>query len=357
MSQLSLILAIGVLLLLSALFSMGEAAFLAVNKVRLRHLMQRGSAAARQAHQLLTHLDRMITTILVANNAINVVISVLGTLVCVRVFGPERGPVWAGVILTVVLLIVGEITPKIFAAAHADRVALLLAWPLHILVRGLRPLTLLFTRLSYFIIRVLGGKNLPRSVLVTEEEIKVMIEMGRESGALSEHELRMLHRIFEFDERPVRDIMVPRDKIVAVEITQPPESALDAAVEGHSRVVIYRESLDQIEGILYAKDLLALWRHGGLFVVADLVRPAYVVLPSKGVGELLRDFQRQKVQIAIVQERGRTIGLVTLEDVLEEIVGELDEEVAPRRRRPGPWTRFLPRPGTPPSPPAQPTSA
>ncbi len=343
MVVLPLLVMMGVLLAMTAVFSAGEAAFLAVNKVRLRHMMQRGSARAKHVYQLLTHLDLLITTILVGNNVVNVTLSVLATVLCSQLFGPEHGPLIAALLITVVLLMFGEITPKIFAAAHADRVALLLALPLDWLIRLLRPLTWLFSKASYGIIRLLGG-NLPRSALVTEEEIKVMIEMGREAGAVTESELRMLHRIFAFEDAVVKDIMVPRDKIAGIEISSKPEEVLDAVIEGHSRIPVYRRALDHIEGIVYAQDLLAVWRHGGLFLVQDLVRPAHFVYEHKRVGELLRDFQRLKIQIAIVQDvKGRTVGLVTLEDLLEEIVGELDEE-APGRRRKTPEKR-LPQKG------------
>jgi CBS domain containing-hemolysin-like protein len=142
----------------------------------------------------------------------------------------------------------------------------------------------------------------------------------------------MLHRIFEFDDTVVRDVMIPRDQIAGVEISQPSEAVLDVIIEeGHSRIPVYRGSLDHIEGIVYARDLLAVWRHGGLFVLPDLIRPAHRVPETQRVAELLADFQRLKVQIAIVHnDRQTTSGLVTLEDLLEEIVGEIHEEVPDR---------------------------
>lgn len=324
-----LLIAVAVLLALAALSSMTEAAYLAVNKVRLRHLMQRGTPSAKIVYQLLTKLDQLITAILVSNNVFTVALSVLSTMLCVSLLGFQRGPVVATVVVTLVLLVVGEITPKLFAAAHADRVALILARPLQVFLRVMRPLVWLFTASSHVIMRVLGERRLARSPLMTEEELKVMIEMGREAGVVAEHELRMLHRIFEFDDTVVRDVMIPREQITGLEITQPPEAALDLLVEeGHSRIPVYRESLDRIEGVIYARDLLAVVRHGGLFVLPDLMRPAYFIPETKRVAELLTDFQRLQIQIAIVRgPQERTMGLVTLEDLLEEIVGEIHEEI------------------------------
>jgi len=331
------LLSLAVLLGISAFFSIAEASFLAVNKVRLRHLMQRGSPSAKLVYELLTKLDRLIATILVSNNLVNVAISVMGTIVLLQVFTGRQGPLVATLIITLLLLIVAEITPKLFAASHATRLALIVAWPLRWVIGLMRPFVWLLTGLSHSLIRLFGGHRLPRSPLVTEEELKVMIEMGREAGVLAEQELRMLHRIFEFSDSVVNEIMVPRDQIAAVNLEAKAEDALDILIEeGHSRIPVYRGSLDQVVGVIYARDLLAVTRHGGLFVLSDLIRPIDRVAGTKRIAELLSEFQRDKTQIAIVQDdKGTTVGLVTIEDLLEEIVGEITEE-APRRGAPPP---------------------
>lgn len=326
----SLMVALVTLLGLSAFFSMSEAAFLAINKVRLRHLMQRGTASAKLVYHLLTKLDHLIATLVVSNTLVSVAIAAVGTMLCVSLLGLRHGPIVSIVVVTLILLVFAEITPKLFAARHADRTALTLARPLQGLIACMRPLVWLFTGVSQGLLRVLGEKRLPRSPLMTEEELKVMIEMSREAGVVAEHELRMLQRIFEFDDTLVKDVMIPREGITGVDITQPPETALDVLIEeGHSRILVYRGSFDQIEGIIYARDLLAVWRHGGLFVLSDLVRPAYIVPETKRVAELLSEFQRLKIQIAIVQSpQHTTLGLVTLEDLLEEIVGDIPQEIS-----------------------------
>ena len=321
------------LLSLSAFFSMSEAAFLAVNKVRLRHLMQRGSPAAKLVYQLLTRLDRLISTVLVGNNLVNVILTVLGTMACVSAFGLDRGPIIASIAITVLLLVIGEITPKLFAAAHADRTALTLAWPLRWVIALMHPFVWLFSGVSRLLIRLLGGQRLPRSPLVTEEELKVMIEMGREAGVLAESELRMLHRIFEFSDSVVREVMVPREEIAAIDLSAKPEQLLDVLIEeGHSRIPVYEGSLDRVVGVIYARDLLALVRHGRLFVLPDLIRPVAFVPETMRVAELLSQFQQQNAQIAIAQNAQQaTVGLVTVEDLLEEIVGEIQEEMPPKQ--------------------------
>ncbi len=322
-----------VLLLLSALFSASEVAMLAINKVRLRHLMEQGNRSAQITFRLLTHLDQVIGTLLVANNLVNVTITAIASWVFVTWFGSERGLAISTGVVTTILLVVCEVTPKMFAAAHAESVAFLMARPLRVLMVVLHPIAVFFTWTARVLLRLLRVPVQRRSPLVTEEEIKVMIQMGREAGVLAEDELRLLHRIFEFSDSKVREVMVPRRQIAGVDLNAKPNDVLDVLIEeGHARIPIYRGSLDDVVGVIYARDILAMVRHGGLFVLADLIRPITRVKETKRLAELLSEFQREKQQIAIVQDaKGGTIGLVTMEDLLEEIVGEIHEETPARR--------------------------
>ena len=322
-----------ILLGLSASFSACEAAMLSINKVRLRHLIEQGHRSAMLTFRLLTHLDRVIGTLLIANNLVNVAISAIGSWICITRFGAERGLAIATAVITIVLLLIGEVTPKMFAATHAEAVAFAVVRPLQALMTLLYPLASCFTGAARWLLRCLRIPTKRRSPLVTEEEIKVMIQMGREAGVLAEEELRMLHRIFEFSDSLVREVMVPRDRIAGVDLNAKPDDAIDVLIEeGHSRIPVYQGSLDHIVGVIYARDLVAMVRHGGLFVLSDFIRPIAVVPPTKRVAELLGEFQREHTQIAIVQDaKGATIGLVTMEDVLEEIVGEIHEE-RPKKR-------------------------
>ena len=328
MTPLLILSILSALLLLSAVFSGSEAALLAINKIRLRHLTQQGDKRARVAYSLITRLDRLIATILVCNNLVNVLASVLGTILCVRWFGPEWGVAAATVGMTTLLLVVGEITPKVFAATHAERVALLIAIPMARLIQFTAPVVRVFTTISHGIIRLAGGQRLRRSPLITEEELRLMIEVGKEEGVLGDDERKMLHRIFEFGDTLVQEVMISRERIVGVEQSATIEELLDRFIEeGHARLPVYRGDLDHIEGIIYARDLLHLLRHQQLVVVSDLIHPAYIVPVTKRVTDLLRDFQRLHLQIAIVQDaQHRTVGLVTLEDLLEEIVGDIPRE-------------------------------
>lgn len=329
-----LILLLG-LLACSALVSAAEAAVLSINKVRLRHRMEQGHPGAKATYELLTQLDHLIGTLLLANNVVNVGISVLGSWIFINLFGSERGLALATPVVAAVLILLCEVTPKLFAANHAEAVAFTLALPLKWLMAVLYPLSNFFTKAGQAILRALWIPTRRRSPLVTEEEIKVMIEMGREAGVLAEHELRLLHRIFEFSDSTVGQIMVPRERIAGVELGAKADHILDVLIEeGHSRVPVYEGTIDRIVGVIYARDVLSMVRHGGLFVLADLVRPVLRTGTTVRLAELLSMFQREQAQIAIVQDlNGRTVGLATLEDLLEEIVGEIREGAKQRGPR------------------------
>jgi len=324
---LPVLLGLAALLLFSASVSAAEAAVLSINKVRLRHLMEQGHRSARLTFDVLTHLDRAIGTLLIANTITSVAISAIASWIFVTRFGLEEGLPMAMVVVTVVLLLVGEITPKMFATTHAETVAFFLVRPLRVLMAVLYPLASFFTWAGRWLLRSLRIPVKRRSPLVTEEEIKVMIQMGREAGVLMERELRMLHGIFEFTTSTVREAMVARERIAGIDLSAKPNEVLDVLIEqGHSRIPVYRGSLDEIVGVIYARDLLTMVRHQSLFVLADLIRPIDMVTEETRLSELLSRFQHKKTQIAIVQDgQGRTIGLVTLEDLLEEIVGEIEE--------------------------------
>jgi len=175
---------------------------------------------------------------------------------------------------------------------------------------------------------LLGVEASKRSPLITEEELRLMIEIGKEEGVLSDEEKKMLYRIFEFGDIKVSEVMLPKEKIIGLNLNSTPEQVLNIFVEkGHARLPVYEGSIDNIIGVVYARDLLYMLRDKGLFVLQDLVQPAYYVAGTLRVNELLRKFQLDKIQIAIIVDgHNKTQGLVTLEDLIEEIVGEIEEK-------------------------------
>lgn len=325
---LPLFLWISVLLLLSAFFSMSETALISLSRIRLRHMMSKGIKNAKLVHKLVSKPERLITSILVGNNLVNTATSVIGATIFIYMFGEKIGMVLATICVTTLLLIFGEIIPKIFAVQSAEKVSLAVAQPINIVVTILNPLAKVFNKLGNFIIKVLGGQVKDRSPLVTEEEIRLMIEVGREEGILGDEERKMLHRIFEFGDTLVKEVMLPKDKMVTIDIEATAEDLLNLLVEeGHARIPVYKGQPDNIVGIIYARDLLYIWQNKGLIVIPDLVHPAYFVYGGKRVNELLMDFQKMHIQIAVVKdENDKVLGLVTLEDLIEEIVGDIPEE-------------------------------
>jgi len=317
-----------VLALFSFFFSASETAVISLSKIRLRHMMAQGIKRAQSIHRLITKLDKFITTILIGNNFVNISMSAIVTAVFVHMFGYNWGVIIATLVSALFILIFCEITPKILASKHTEKVALFSAPFMEILIKILQPVIHIFIEITNFILKILRIGATQRSPLITEEELRLMIEVGKEEGVLSDEEKKMLHRIFEFGDTKVSDVMITKDKIIAVDINSTAEDLLNIFVEkGHARIPVYEGSVDNIIGIIYAHDLLYVLRDKGLFLLPDLIHSAYYVLPTLKVNEVLKKFQVDKIQIAIVVDaHKKTLGLVTLEDLIEEIVGEIEEE-------------------------------
>ena len=321
--------AIAVLALFSFFFSASEASLIALSKIRARHLADKGVKGASSALRLITKLDKVVAAILIGNNLVNVIISSLATIIFVGLLGPTWGVVAATICLTVFLLVICEIIPKTMAIRYSENTALFTSPILEVFIRLCDPLIKVFTGVSNSILKLFGAHLEKRSPLISEEELRLMIEVGKEEGVLSDEERRMLQRIFEFGDMKVSEVMIPKDKIIAIERKADEEKMLNVlAEEGHSRVPVYAEGIENIIGVIYVRDLLYIMRDKGLVVLEDLLNPAYYVPANKRVSDLLREFQLKRIQIAVVvDEQKKTLGLVTLEDLLEEIVGEIEETV------------------------------
>ncbi len=332
----AIILVLIILAVVSFFFSSAETSIIGLSKIRLRHMLQKGIKRAQSVQRLVTKLDKVIAAILIGNNLVNIAISSIVTGIFVQVYGYRWGVVVSTFVTTIILLIFCEVTPKILAAKHSEKVALITAPIMEGVVIVLKPIIAFFIGISNFILKVFGVGHSKRSPLITEEELRTMIEMGKEEGFLSEEERKMLHRIFEFGDTLLSDVMVTKDKMVAVNINTNSEDLLDLFVEeGHARLPVYSDSLDNIVGIVYARDLLYILREKGLFLLQDLVHDACYVSGSMRVSELLKRFQTEKIQIAIIVDKEKkALGLVTLEDLLEEIVGEIEEKHAKHKKAP-----------------------
>ncbi len=319
---------LAVLVILSMFFALSETAFVALNKLRLRQLLKKKVKGAQSAQRVFSKMDQLISLILIGNNFVNIAISALVTSVFMLIFGPKWGVIIATVCVGIFIVIFCEIIPKLFAVQHSKRTALFLAPLLEHLIKIFSPLVTVFASFSNFVLRIFGGKPQKRVPLISEEELRIMIELGREEGVVTEQELKILHKTFEFSDLKVKDILISKDDIVAINIKDNASELMRVLVEeGHSRIPAYEGSIDNIKGIIYARDLLYLLSHKDLFLVSDIVHPAYFIGADKKISELLKEFQQKRLQIAIVTDStGRTLGLVTLEDLLEEIVGEIEED-------------------------------
>lgn len=318
---------VAILLGLSALYSMSETAMMALSRGRARHLAESGQPRGRAVEHMVDQPNRILGTVLVGNNLANIAASAIATALLVQAFGPT-GITIATVVMTIVVLLVAEITPKTYAAHNPEQVAVRLAHFLEVSAVIFTPFVRVLTWVGVGGVRALGGK-VDGGRLITEEEIRTLVDVGQEEGLLEAEERQMIQGIFELGDTVVREVMVPRIDMQTLPSEATLENAWDMVIQaGHSRIPVYRKTVDDVIGVVYARDILAYVKERPLDTrVESLIRPAYYVPESKKVDELLADFRRERTHIAIVlDEYGGTAGMVTIEDLFEEIVGEIQDE-------------------------------
>lgn len=319
---------LGVFIVLSGFFSASETALLSVSKVKVRHDVQNGDQKAVKVSNLLKSPSKLLTTILIGNNVVNIASSALATTLALEFFGAQ-GPWIATLGMTLIVLVFGEITPKTYATQNSEKVSYWLAPYLSFLSKIFWPLVKVLVKLTNVVIRLMGGDPQQQRPFITEDEIIRFVTVGEEEGVIEEEEKEMIHSIFEFDDLIVRELMVPRIDIVGVDVDTPLDEVLELIInKGHSRIPVYRDTVDKIIGIIYAKDLLKFIKEDiGDYTVEDLIRPAYYVPESKKVNQLLTELRHEKIHMAILlDEYGGTAGIVTIEDLIEEIVGDIQDE-------------------------------
>ena len=315
-----------ILVCLSAFFSSAESALLSANKVRLMNLQDEGNRKAKLVLNLLEEQSKVISTILVGNNVVNIAASSLATKVALDMWG-DAGLGLATGAMTLIILIFGEVVPKNIGAINANTWSMVVAPPLKLLAIILTPIVWVLSEISR-----LAGK-LSRSEdgdpFITEDELKILVNAGQEEGILDESETEMINSIFEFDETTVKEIMVPRIDMTAINGEETIENILPKIIAaGHSRIPVYENSIDNITGILYVKDLLKnLDEDFSTFKVKELLRSVYYIPENKNVSDLLAEMRQKRVHMAIIlDEYGGTAGLITIEDLIEEIVGDIQDE-------------------------------
>ena len=328
------ILLLGVCLLFSAFFSSSEAAFLSLQRIRLRHLATRQEVGATQVIDLAERPDRLLSTVLLGNNFFNTAAAALGTAIAIQVLDdPERGVIVATLGVTLLLLIFGETLPKTIATSHPERTAFLFWRPLRWTEWLMTPVGKALQAMSAATRRLVGARD-PREV-VSEEDIRLLISVGLETGAVEPSEAEMLEKVFKFGDRQVREVMTPRPEVVWVEKGTSLAAFLPTyAQHTHTRFPVYEGQMDNIIGILSVKDVVLAMAQNQIQQeddVTQLIRSAYFAPETKLISRLLTELQQAGHQMAIViDEYGGTAGLVTLKRQVEEVVGRSGEEGALR---------------------------
>ena len=310
--------------LMTAFAASGETAITALNRIRLQATMERGASRAEAMKGILSDPRRSLATLIVLSTIGLIGGAASATLLAVATTGgPQR---YITAVSLVFLLLLGQFIPKALAMRWPERVALFIAGPLDLLTTLFRPIVSLFGFFSS------GGSERSTEMLAREEELRLLVDVGEEEGLIEEEEREMIEGVFGLEETVAREVMIPRIDIVGVETDTTLREALNVIIEcGHSRIPVYEETIDHITGLLYAKDVLRHLRdraEGDAEPTAgQMMRPAYYIPESKPVDDLLAELKRMKVHIAIVvDEYGGTAGLVTIEDLIEEIVGEIQDE-------------------------------
>ncbi|QOY34784.1 hemolysin family protein [Anaerobacillus isosaccharinicus] len=315
-----------ILLFLSAFFSSAETAFSSANRIRLKNYVDENRKGSKNALMVTENFDKGLSTILVGNNVVNIGAATISAKLATDLFGAGTGMIINTVVMTTLVLIFGEILPKSYAKENAESFALKISGILAFLMRVLAPVTIIFISLKKAISKMMTAKEYTPSV--TEEELKVMINISEEEGIIDKKERELVHSALNFDDIVVGEILTPRIDMIAVEVDDPKDEILEMFLqERYSRVPVYKEHIDNIIGILSEREFLSHLVQNKTFSVKDLLRKPMFVVESLKISSLLPELQKNKTHMAIViDEHGGTEGLITMEDILEEIVGEIWDE-------------------------------
>jgi CBS domain containing-hemolysin-like protein len=314
-----------ILLFLSAFFSGSETAFMSVNRIKIKDQVQKGDENASKVDNLLKDQTKLLTTILIGNNLVNIAASSIATALAIELFGSKGVGIATGIV-TLLILIFGEITPKSLGNNVSIAYAKAAAVPLYYLEYLFSPFIYLFTKIVNIFVK---DKNLISSAFLSEKEIRRFVEVSQREGVIKETEQEMIQSVFDFDDTLVKEIMVPRIDMVCIEKNEPLDELIKLGVEkGHSRIPVFEDSIDNIIGLVYIKDLLEMLLNGKeKKEISEFVKPIYFIPEGKPINQLLSEMKQRKEHMAIVvDEYGGTSGLITIEDLLEEIVGDIQDE-------------------------------
>lgn len=329
-----------VLICFSAFFSASETAFSSLNQIRLKSRAEEGDSAAARVLAMAEQYDKLLSSILIGNNIVNIAASSIGTVLFIKLVGAEKGPTLSTAVLTVAILIFGEVTPKSLAKEIPETVATAVSPILQLLMTVLTPLTWLFTQWKKLLSRFVRNKEVDT---ITEGELMTMVSEAENDGELTDRESRLIRSAIEFDDVEVEEILTPRVDVVAVEDDTPLEQLAQVFAEtGYSRLPVYHGTIDNIIGVVHEKDYY-LARLKKTASLEEMITPTLYTTGSTQISQLLRTLREQHHHMAVVvDEYGGTEGIITLEDILEELVGEIwdehDEETEDfRQQSDGSW--------------------
>lgn len=314
------------LLVLSALFSSSETALTTVNRIRIRTLAGQGDKRAMTLLAVLQNPEKMLSVILIGNNVVNLYASSLATTVTLSLFGSKMVGVATG-ILTLAVLVFGEVAPKTMASRNAEQIALRAAGPVKCLMWLFTPLVFVVNNLARLVMKLFGADRPGKRELMTAEELRTIVQVGHEDGVIENSERKMIDNVFDFGDRSARDIMIPRIDMTCIDVEAGYDELMEVVrEEKYTRIPVYKESADTIVGILNIKDLL-FRAQDKPFRIAELMRKPLFTYEQKKTSELMVEMRKNYTNLAIVlDEYGVTAGMVTMEDILEEIVGEIRDE-------------------------------
>lgn len=315
-----------VLLLLSAFFSSAETALTTSNRIRMRTLAEDGDKRAERVLRITDDSGKMLSAILIGNNIVNLSASSIATSLAIKLWGSVGAGIATG-ILTVLILIFGEISPKTLATIHAEKIALLYSGAIDFLMKVLTPVIFIINKLSMGFLFLLRVDPNAGSQQMTEEELRTIVDVSKESGVIESEEHEMINNVFDFGDAQAKEVMVPRIDMTFADVNSSYDELIEIFQEDKfTRLPVYEENTDNVIGILNMKDLL-LYKDREHFSVRDIMREPYFTYEHKNTAELFIEMRKSSISLAIVlDEYGATAGLITLEDLLEEIVGEIRDE-------------------------------
>jgi putative hemolysin len=330
------------LLLGNGFFSGSEIAVLSARRSRIETLVESGSRAAGRVKQLQDNMEQFLATVQIGVTVCGTLAGVLGGVLVSRHIEPALArsalprflppalvaSALVGLAIVYVELVLGELVPKALALRYTETIALMVSRPFRFLARVSRRPVGFIAASTRVVLRAFGIRDAGPRTFTSEEEIKHMVTEGRQQGVLDQTEMEIIHSVFEFTDTPVRKIMVPRPKVFALDADTPPGEVGTLIVEsGFSRIPVYERSIDNVVGVVYVKDALRLFEKRQPVVIRKVLHPVHLVPETKKVGELLKELQKRRSHMAVVvDEHGSVAGLVTLEDLLEQIVGEIQDE-------------------------------